>query len=71
MGKGSRTSEESVFVEISVAEDYLTLRGCLSMGSGNCRFRGKEAQLYSAGGKAQINAGFCLGICAELTHRHS
>ena len=32
------------------------------MGSGNGRFKEKEAQLYSAAGKAQINAGFCMGI---------
>lgn len=67
LSKGSRIFEESifVFVKMFVAEDYLMLRGCVAMNSGNGRFRGKEAQLYSAAGKAQINAGFCVGICVE------
>lgn len=32
------------------------LRGYVAMGSGNCRFRRKEAQLCSAARKVQINA---------------
>lgn len=67
LSKGSRTFEESifVFVKLFLAEDYLTLRGCVAMCSGNCRFRDKEAQLYSAARKVQIDAGFCVGICVE------
>lgn len=42
-----------VFITIFLAKDYLMLRGYVAMGSGNCRFRRKEAQLCSAARKVQ------------------